>query len=547
MQTHKICSWTAVFLTSGIVAASAATAPESGATYTLSANLTKNEPRLAIVNGLPTAEQLPVQAGTNGLVYTDGAGKIDGVQDVLLRLPGPMSNGVYVADVSGSVSMNKSNVPAVRMTLKGSGYAWGTPAGAQTNSNFTLTFTGTATRQEQTVAVFDGTDVSRIVVNSDGTTNYTIVDTNLYKTAEWRAEGYNEVKVTYHYSETTSELKNGTNVVKIKNKIATEKVAVGLPASASVSNTLNAPHSTRTFPNVHVSTEFEGGVTNLVYGLDSTNLQSYLDSYAISNAGFIQVVASVEVDRQGDYYKSNPIVYVNDIEAMAGRLKGTIRAGKTTWKIDQPATLTAPYTLYTAISNAAAIYEQSIPGAGLVMDTRGRLNALVVQQGNHLWTTGPSTPSPDADDDSFSGKGTLDPRRSTYKATLKGVAFNRGSQLSLNGTNGLLLRYEVDTNLPPVVVTVTNLASTNLLSVSVTNGTLATIEPTVITNYPPVLLDAATVLNVVGDFDEVKVPPPIRTNAVPNAIKTVVLSGKLLGQKFSNVKGENADDDYPGN
>src|SRR4051794_18489101 len=134
MKRIKISSLTFCALAGSALLASAAATkvPDHGTNYIMNAQFTNHPPLLLDVSGVPVSTNLQFTGFTGnnsfGVVYTDGAGKIDGVRDlVVTNLSGdvsPFATAKYVVDVAGSLNTSgKSNTANVKMILKGDGYA----------------------------------------------------------------------------------------------------------------------------------------------------------------------------------------------------------------------------------------------------------------------------------------------------------------------------------------------------------------------------------------------------------------------------------------
>ena len=186
----------------------------------------------------------------------------------------------------------------------------------------------------------------------------------------------------------------------------------------------------------------------------------------------------------------------NDYTDLAGTFSGTVKVGKDfTYKLDkEPAWL----------SDAAVVYDNGyeyVYDYGYVWAIEGT-NFVEVWHGSGLEiyaiTLQGQVIQPDMKNaklsivaGAFSGKGAVNDKNETYKATLTGVAGVRGVKLTLDGFTGNL-----------------------------------------IAGY--------TWTNDVGIYDPTNYPTGYITNTVAGAIKTLNLSGKAGGQKVSQ-KGVNLD------
>jgi hypothetical protein len=129
-------------------ARAATSANPTNATYTLNAVFTNNPQfQVAYAIGLPKPGSNVFLPGENGFVATDGAGRIDGAQQLTILSPVPTYDvGAYEADVTGTITSTRSN-PVIRMTIKGTGFAQDWAGLTPASSSFSMTFQ-TSTRAE---------------------------------------------------------------------------------------------------------------------------------------------------------------------------------------------------------------------------------------------------------------------------------------------------------------------------------------------------------------------------------------------------------------
>jgi hypothetical protein len=130
---------------------------------------------------------------------------------------------------------------------------------------------------------------------------------------------------------------------------------------------------------------------------------------------------------------------------------------------------------------------------------------------------------------SYNGSGSLNSGKTNYSATLKGVASSKGSSVKINGLTGILLTgFGALTN----IVTLDNIAASPVVTILSTNMSLST-------NYPYLselttnVVSSNVVVEASSAWYYLPVPPAIRTNYIPNGIKTITASGKIMGQKVS--------------
>ena len=240
-------------------------------------------------------------------------------------------------------------------------------------------------------------------------------------------------------------------------------------------------------------------------------------------------------------------------------------------------------------TNFPTFFAQS-RGSGIDLFTERTLPGEVVQLGKKMWLA-----VNEGDGDfGFSGTGNLTTKtkktsgvsstNTTYTANLKGVGRGHGSSLKLTGTNGFLFtQYTVSTSAPPTVLSITNLAANPPLVVTFTNASTNAINVNSTTLFT---VNGVTYTNTLGGFGaqpglpgelfvtfattntaaanlyslislsaaQIRVPPALLTNTVPLAIKTVIKTGKIMGQTLPAdkknsvpVTGLNQDARFPFN
>jgi hypothetical protein len=190
-------------------------------------------------------------------------------------------------------------------------------------------------------------------------------------------------------------------------------------------------------------------------------------------------------------FTNGPATYMNNhpFSQVGGRLTGTIKHGKKSTvnggkplKIDEAATLLTESWIWTLVDDTNIV--QQVTGGSLVVNVLSNITAQVVQPapGKKVYLAGGvgSTLDP------YSGTGTVNYDKATYKIKLKGVSSGRGAALDVNGTLGsIIIGYQPTTN----------------------------------ANFPTGYI----------------------TNRLPNAIKQISFSGKAIGQKISLTSGVNPD------
>ncbi|HZL42962.1 MAG TPA: hypothetical protein VFD66_06750, partial [Verrucomicrobiae bacterium] len=140
----------------------------------------------------------------------------------------------------------------------------------------------------------------------------------------------------------------------------------------------------------------------------------------------------------------------------------------------------------------------------------------------------------------FSGKGSLNAKKKTYTAALRGVGFSRGSSANLKGTTGLLV-LSSGTN----VTTLDNIAAIPPVTIQATNPSPSIFEFDNLSIFEGNNTVTNTVgTNIIGAHNSWELPVTGRpTNSVPNAILSVDAKGKIQGQTFGPVDGTNGNID----
>ena len=492
----------------GVIAASASTPTVTGGyTYSLAADFSgaTNVPTLVDVTALP-ATTAWIPGPSTGVIYNDGAGKLDGVVAmVVTNTATGLKVGKLVVDVSGSVSsVGKSNAPAVKMSLKGEGYS--ESGSTQSPLTFSAAFAGVLkTISNAPAGPFADSHV--LVIETDpasGVTNSAYA-TSLSTATDFQSS-YQEIGIVYHYFEVQSNYNDvsgpggsgiaTTNLTMVNDVIDTYTVNVG-PVIASYTNYLtNVYVPAGSFSNKLVftnggqyviATNSSGGSWT---GITPAEVPDYLAAFAFNvtngtptNGGVVrQVIAALYTNTITGY--TNPATgLANVFDEIVGTLKGSAKVGSASVPInDTASTLVADHTSWTDAkatltsnnvfnllavgafggytTNAFGInqhtnlvgyhivYRENITG-GLSETYKDTLNAKVVQYGAKFRTSA-KTGSDSSDD--FSGTGTIAVKTTTshtnhftatnYTAKLTGVAYARGSALALSGTNGYFVSYD---------------------------------------------------------------------------------------------------------
>src|SRR4051812_28083067 len=181
MKMLKISSLALCALAGSALFASAAAKvkiPDWGTNYILNAEFTNNAPNVLTVTDVPkssglTPTNFPDLDFLFGEVVTDGAGKIEGVHDLVLTNlsadVSPSTSAKLVVDITGSITTSgKANTPNVKMSMKGDGYAEDSAGGNQVGANLNLNFatTGVVVSNSSVGPFF--TNVTVIRTNSNG-------------------------------------------------------------------------------------------------------------------------------------------------------------------------------------------------------------------------------------------------------------------------------------------------------------------------------------------------------------------------------------------
>ena len=277
-------------------------APPEGTNFVLNAVITNNPaPVVATINGVPQFEDF----GSNsqyGVVYTDGSGKIDGVEDMIFTNLDlcEFTSGDFVTQIGGSISTvggtkKTAASTVVQMTMKGNGYVQNSLGSSQAQANVNLTFKGTLFASNSMVNLTTTNTFLEIGTNYGETVGFTNIYTyspvtNFYQT---NIASYQELYVYYTYESSfvTSNSAAGTNTVLIQNKLCQDYYSVrfGTPTGTTNLGEL-VTVCTNVFTNVVIGTNIEYSTTgtnvnfadtNLIYGLNISTLPNYIA--AVSN------------------------------------------------------------------------------------------------------------------------------------------------------------------------------------------------------------------------------------------------------------------------
>jgi hypothetical protein len=194
-------------------------------------------------------------------------------------------------------------------------------------------------------------------------------------------------------------------------------------------------------------------------------------------------------------FTNGPATFVNSIpySTVAGTITGTIRPGKKSnanggkpRQVNEPAALFTESWVWTVVDQTNVV--QRYVGGSLLVNVLTNLTGQVVQPypGTKLYLSGELGSLFDP----YSGSGSVDYKKATYKMKLKGVSSARGASLDVDGTLGpVIIGYEQTTN----------------------------------ANFPTGYV----------------------TNYLQNALKQISFSGKAMGQKIPLTSGINAGVPFP--
>jgi hypothetical protein len=194
-------------------------------------------------------------------------------------------------------------------------------------------------------------------------------------------------------------------------------------------------------------------------------------------------------------FTNGPATFINNIpySTVAGTITGSIHPGKKSaanggksWKVNEAAALFTESWVWTVVDQTNVV--QRYVGGSLVVNLLTNITGQVVQPypGTKLYLSGGVGSLLDP----YSGTGSVDYEKGTYKMKLKGVSSARKAALDVNGTLGpVIIGYEQTTN----------------------------------SNFPTGYV----------------------TNYLQNAIKQISFSGKAMGQKIPLTSGINANVPFP--
>jgi hypothetical protein len=576
----------------GALLASAAAPADTGAAYNLQVNFTNSQSAIVDASGVPTLSATAARPGNFQIVMTDGSGKIDGVSDILvtnLSDVAPFTSGLFIADVSGTIrTLGKPATPTVMMNVRGNGFLQDPTGLFFSAATLNFSFKGTLSQQSASIPTPLGTNIFLIISNSvTGTTNPAVNLGTFNVTTNTTVLTTNSVgfsTLAFIVNESINVSTNATNnVVQQSNDAFLDfdefspsfvGYNFGTPVDTNIwrTNTFtllvtnvsgtNAPVVSTTNvtfnwfalgTNTSVETFNGTSFTNSpdpVFGLASSDvpafISAYINSVSSNTPSSVVLVRDIftNVTTAGSGTFSNQVVntpnqFSNTWFQVVGTVKGTITGKKVHHAINnEAATLFTgnhnTFALLGSVSNGVTVLETIFPA----VDSGSAnpitfLNAKVVTANTKLWMA-VNTPA------SFSGKGSLNAKKQTYTAALRGVGFSRGSSASLKGTTGLLV-LSAGTN----VTTLDNIAAIPTVTIQATNPSPSVSEFGnffVFEGHNDLTNTVGT--NIIAAHNDWFLPVPDRpTNSVPNAILSVDAKGKIQGQTFGPVDGTNGNID----
>lgn len=561
MKIAKIASLLLIVALAGILVGTRAgakttTPPPSGTNYQLNAVITNNPSAVvADVTGLPAFSEL---ASNNpyGVVYTDGGGKIDGIEDMVftnLQLScGPYTSGDFVTRITGSItSVGKSNEVIVTMLMKGGGYVQNETGSTQAQANLNLQFTG---KLFATNSVINTTSTFVEI----GTNNAGIAFTNVYtyfpETNYVFTNAYQTLDVIYLTETSVAFPTNtaaGTNTVLVQNEICQTECPVNFGVPTGTTNTMpfNTCLCSNLFTNLVVigtnityrsrGTNIVLGLTktNYIFGLDISNVPAYIAAMTSCNTsngvGIVQTFAVV-TNTVTEFSSTNVLPYAvitqptpcaalrtNNVGLTFSNgwfeVDGTLRGRIATARCQQSfkgtnASLYLPFTSYTTFTGSGANTNGPFFGPNCPIVSLDDLGVMYVVRedvsNNDLRVVPASGSFSSATIKQFgqviyasasgalAGAGSINQKKQTYHLPLTGVGYLHGSSLVATGAlaTNLIVAYTLETN----IVTLTNFAANPPDAGFVTNDTFSTGSETI--NVPAQTIAGQTVGGGFFDF-----------------------------------------------
>jgi hypothetical protein len=585
------------------LAASGASVPGQGTNYQL--NLVFTNASLGKISNAPLPSLVFPQAfpqaafasggeafadQSEGVVATDGSGKIDGVQRIYLISSGVKND--YVGDISGSVTtIGKSNTPVVRMTIKATGYVTNA-TGPDDTSTLNVTFTSSGGIVSNAPGAINlTTNGVDYVINPDGTTNFSDPRTRYWYPGETSSSAssssnsaystlgymYNVVKTnalggfTYQNTNTYVPVIGVTNLVTVETDFGiSNHINFGTATDPTPIYTVQAGQNPALFNVLAIGTNMvvSFGVTNYteIYGI--TNVADFISALNYTNPGTVVNNAGMSIDNGGLWQFSTALStnttaasssantnftrsYSDTWFSLNGTLKGTLKNGTSSAQtFNEPVSLAESHTEYTQFAGTNGQVNVLIKPVYASVDVHqvDSLDGRVVQSSLKVFSLISTTDS----GFNFIGNGNVTtaikqlPKHVkstnvTYTASISGRAQSRGSSLSLKGTAGTYFNpFGINTNAPAATLTLSN----NLVSPPAMTATISNIVSGILISEPIVFasatFDTTNLVVFLTDFGRQTVTNTVYvTNLVNNAILTVTATGNVSGQKLPTLQGYN--------
>lgn len=330
-------------------------APATGTNYTLNAVITNNPPpSVVIVSGTPFFTGL-TSNGQYGVVYTDGSGKLDGVQDLVftnLSL-GPFSQADFITDIGGSIStVGKTNGLVVNMTMKGNGYAQDTLGGTQDQASLNVTFKssgGVVSNVSQIVTTTNVIELYTNIFSGQTNINGSVLDvtfTNVVTNNYYVYYPYTNISLSPTYQEL---------YFLIHDSYFTTNTS---PTTISVSNI------------VYLDGPYPFGPTLSTNGEYSFRIWACKDCYATNIFTNVVIAWSsnyVAAGTNAGVWTTNSPVYGVDISQISNFIADYLAAGTNTYGGLQPqfnVYTNTFYPNYREVELVPAVYTNTVVGSG---------------------------------------------------------------------------------------------------------------------------------------------------------------------------------------
>jgi len=515
--------------------------PPLGATnYTLNAVITNTPlPVVAAVTGVPLFDEFASNSAY-GVVYTDGSGKLDGVEDMIftnLNLCAPFTSGDFITQIGGSIATvggkgkGSASSVVVTMTMKGNGYVQNDSGSTQSAAGLNLSFSGKLFPSNSVVALTTTNTFLYIGTNFGSTHGFTNEYTYLPVTNYNFYGGYQTMDLIYYIEQsyTNTATVGGTNTTLISDTVCSSDCYIyfGTPTGTTNIQTTTYCTCTNVFTNVVIGTNITfdtrgtnilNASTNYIYGLNISNLSAWLAAATncLTNGnttGYVQVVTAtisntVSASAYTNIYNyaqvtsggstnTTSLTFSNGWFEVDGALKGQITAGKCKQSFNNTnAALSGSYTLYTSFvgsgSNTNGPYFGTNKGSLWIATNDSGVFYVVSEYVPNSDLSAISAFNPFratvkqvanniwiSANGGFIGTGTQTPKKGTYKVNMTGVGRLSGSSLVITGATGIdIVGFTALTNM----VTITNTASVPPVAGVVLNTNLY--NSSVYTNIP---------------------------------------------------------------